>query len=61
MSENRIDERIVEPDDIADSPVRRFTVDGFKRVPRAYFPVLAIGATVVIIATVMFMIGMLTK
>jgi hypothetical protein len=43
------------------TPMRRFTVKGFERVPHAYVPTLAIGALVVIVATVMFVIKVLWK
>jgi hypothetical protein len=58
MSENQIDERIRSR---VESPIRRFTVEGLKRVPRAYVPTLAIGAIVVIVATVVFVIDILGK
>jgi hypothetical protein len=58
MSENQFDERVQSR---VDSPIRRFTVEGFKRVPRAYIPTVAIGAIVVIVATVMFVIDILGK
>ncbi len=58
MNENSIDERI---EASAETPARRFTVDGFKREPHAYIPILVIGAIVVITATVIFMITMLGK
>jgi hypothetical protein len=72
MTENNIEERIQARDDLssagvpleltaADSPKRRFTVDGFRRVPQAYIPTLAIGALIVIFATVWFVVNILWK
>lgn len=58
MTENRIDERI---EARVESPMRRFNVHGFKRVPHAYVPTLVIGAIVVITATAIFMINILGK
>lgn len=38
---------------ISDPPSRRFTVSLLRRIPKVYFPTLAIGVAVVILATVM--------
>jgi hypothetical protein len=72
MTENHIEERVQTRDDLssagapleltaAEAPNRRFTVNGFRRVPRAYIPTLAIGALVVIFATVWFVVNILWK
>jgi hypothetical protein len=73
MTEDRIDERMRSLEDVssterapldlngAESSIRRFTVNGFKRVPRAFVPTIAIGAIVVIVATVIFVADILGK
>jgi hypothetical protein len=73
MTEDRIDERMRSLEDVssterepleldgAESSIRRFTVNGIKRLPRAYVPTIAIGAIVVIVATVVFVADILGK
>ena len=53
----------VAPRDVAaaQTPSRRFTVSGFKRVPQKYFPTLVVGASVVVAVTIMLVINVLGK